>query len=331
MLDLAVHYYEEDCRGYWHAMMDFRKKRKYHRLRLEQMLNDINPDVVISTGLSTRYFLTKLRIKSNPVFIREIHFTRHYRWHHAQGLRKKIFAISSEIRDYGLNIWKFDAIAVLTKAEKSGLWKNWNKVKVMPNPIVKQEKEHSTCSSKVAITAARLVKIKNYDSLINIWAKVVLRHPDWTLQIWGEGPEKQQLREQIDRMGLKEHVFLMGYTPDVQDQMAKASLLVLTSRTEGFSLATLEAMSVGIPTVVYSCPGGISYVVKDGETGFLVKMNDEDAFVEKVCTLIENEKLRKAMGQAALKEVEQYRIEKIARRWMTLFQELLKKKRGIKI
>ena len=120
----------------------------------------------------------------------------------------------------------------------------------------------------------------------------------------------------------------MGYTSEVQEQMAKASLFVLTSRTEGFSLAAIEAMSVGIPAVVYNCPGGIRYVVKDGETGYLVPMDDEDAFAEKVCTLIENEDLRRTMGQAALKEVEQYRIENITQRWMDLFQELLDKKRG---
>lgn len=330
VLDLAVHYYENDGKGYWRDMMDFWEKGRFHRQRLETILNDIEPDVVISTGLSTRYFLPQLRIKSNPIFIREIHFARHYKWHRTQSFPKKIFALMGEIRDYGLNIWRYDAIAVLTKAEKTGLWKNWDKVKVMPNLIVKREREHSTCSSQVAITAARLVKLKNYDSLVNIWAKVIRRHPDWTLQIWGKGPDENHLRDQIDRMGLNNHVFLMGSTHNVQEQMAKASLFVLTSRTEGFSLVAIEAMSVGIPAVVYNCPGGIRYVVKDGETGFLVPMDDEDAFVEKVCTLIENEDLRRTMGQAALKEVEQYRIEKIIQRWMDLFQELLEKKRNKK-
>ena len=105
--------------------------------------------------------------------------------------------------------------------------------------------------------------------------------------------------------------------------MSKASLFVFTSLSESFSLVTLEAMSVGIPAVVYNCPGGISYVVKDNVTGFLVPMNDEDAFVEKVCTLIEDEELRKKMGQAALAESKQYGIDKITHRWMDLFQELL--------
>ena len=213
---------------------------------------------------------------------------------------------------------------VLTKADKSGSWQTWDKVAIMPNPIIKKEKEYSTCTSKIAITAARLVDVKNYASLVNIWEKVVQVHPDWTLQIWGNGPEENRLREQIDRMNLMNHVFLMGYTPDVQEQMAQASIFVLTSRTEGFSLVAIEAMSVGIPAVVYNCPGGIRYVVKDSVTGYLVPMDDEDTFAQKICTLIENENLRIKMEQASLQEVEQYRIEKIAEQWMGLFEELVR-------
>ena len=109
--------------------------------------------------------------------------------------------------------------------------------------------------------------------------------------------------------------------------MSRASLSLISSQSEGFSLVALEAMSVGIPTVAYNCPGGIRYVVKDGVTGFLVPLNDEDTFVEKVCTLIENDELRKTMGQAALDASEQYGVEVIAQRWMELFQDLLEKKR----
>ena len=326
VIDLAVHYYEEDYKGYWHAFFDFWKKQRLHRRHLEQVLDDINPDVVITTGKDTKRFLARLKVKSNPVFIREVHFFRHYGVQQAQGWLEWMIAKIGEIYDYGFLIRKYDKIVVLSKADKSGSWKNWDKVIVMPNPLVKQERQHSLGTSKVAVSAARLYRTKNYASLVNIWAKVIQRHPDWTLQIWGEGPEENLLREQIDRMGLNKHVFLMGYTSEVQEQMAKASLFVLTSRTEGFSLVTIEAMSVGIPAVVYNCPGGIRYVVKDGETGYLVPLDDEDAFAEKVCTLIENENLRMRMGQSSLQEVEQYRIEKIAEQWMVLFKELVRNK-----
>lgn len=326
MLDLAVHYYEEDYKGYWHAFFDFWKKQRFHRRHLEQILNDINPDVVITTGKDTKRFLARLKVKSNPVFIREVHFFRHYGVQQAQGWLEWMIAKIGEIYDYGFLIRKYDKIVVLSEADKLGSWKKWDKVVVMPNPLIKQAKEHSTCTSKTAITAARLVQTKNYASLINIWEKVIQWHPDWTLQIWGKGPEENHLREQIDKMGLNKHVFLMGYTSEVQEQMAKASLFVLASQTEGFSLVAIEAMSVGIPAVVYNCPGGIRYVVKDDETGYLVPMDDEDAFAEKVCTLIENEDLRKKMGQTSLREVEQYRIEKIVEQWMGLFEELVRNK-----
>lgn len=326
VLDLAVHYYEEEHKSYWHAFFDLGKKRRFHRQRLELLLNDINPDVVISTGDSARKFLPLLRLKSQPVFIREFHTYRHFWVEKSKKWFDKFLWEISELYDDLLIAYKYDKLVVLTRADKSGSWQTWDKVAIMPNPIIKKEKEYSTCTSKIAITAARLVDVKNYASLVNIWEKVVQVHPDWTLQIWGNGPEENRLREQIDRMNLMNHVFLMGYTPDVQEQMAQASIFVLTSRTEGFSLVAIEAMSVGIPAVVYNCPGGIRYVVKDSVTGYLVPMDDEDTFAQKICTLIENENLRIKMGQASLQEVEQYRIEKIAEQWMVLFKELVRNK-----
>ena len=166
--------------------------------------------------------------------------------------------------------------------------------------------------------------------MINVWKKVADRHPDWSLHIWGAGDMRAALEQHIKSMGMTGHVFLKGYSSTVTDEMAKASLFLSTSVSEGFSLATIEAMSVGLPAVAYNCPGGLRYVLEDGETGFVVPMNDEETFVEKVCTLIENEELRKVMGQAALKEAARYKIDAIVQKWMTLFYELLIEKRNQK-
>ena len=331
VFDLAVRYYEEDDRSYWHAMMDLRRKRKYHRQRLEQMLNDINPDVVISTGLSAKHFLPKMKINSNPVYIMELHSSRHLAMHQAQRWYQKLAVKLGDLYNNRFTYRNYDRIVVLTEAEKTGAWAKFGNITVMPNPLIKPAIAQSTCQAKVAITAARFEWIKNYESLINIWAKVILRHHDWTLQLWGQGPDEKKLKEQIERMGLQHHVLMMGYTSEVQKKMSEASIFLLTSRSEGFSISTIEAMSVGIPTIVYNSPGGLPYVVKDGVTGFLVPLNDEDAYVETVCKLIEDEELRKKMGLAALKESEQYKLDGIILRWMELFQELVAKKRGYTI
>ena len=327
--DLGIHYYENDAKiGRFRAWTDYFKKRCLLRKRLKIALKELMPDVVISTGMSEKLFLPTLRIKSNPVFVREVHFSRFYRSEQAHSIPQWLAAKIGELLDYRIAIKRYDKIVVLTEAEKKGIWEQWEKVTVIPNPIIMREELQSTCHSRLVISAGRLMWVKNFEALINIWERVIRRHPDWILQICGEGDSRKGLEEQIERLGLNNHVFLKGYVPDVQEQMAQASIFVLTSRTEGFSLVTLEAMSIGLPCVVYNCPGGIRYVVKDGETGFLVPMNDEDAFVEKVCLLIENEELRKTMGQAALRESKLYDIDTITQRWMELFQDLLAKKRG---
>lgn len=330
VIEVNVQYYTKDSKGLHAALWDIYKMRKVHKQRLETFLENINPDVIIASGVLMKYFLPSLKLSSHPVFIRELHSNRDYSIQAATSWREKMIAWGSYIYDYYWRIREYDQIVVLTKSEKHGWWKYWKKVVVMPNPITHWTGLVSEGNARVAITGGRLARMKNFSGLINIWAKVIQYHPDWILQIWGVGETREELEDQIKNRGLSESVFLMGYTDEMGVEMSKASLFVFTSLSESFSLVTLEAMSVGIPTVVYECPGGIRYVVKDGETGFLVLMNDEDAFVEKVCMLIENEEMRKNMGQAALKESEHYKLDGIIQRWMTLFQELLAKKRGTK-
>lgn len=328
MIDLNIHYYEHDNEGLLRSIIDLQKKRKQHRQKLNEFLENVAPDVVISVGVLTKYFLPTMKLSSTPVFIREQHTERHYNLHSATSLFKKMVALFGEFYDYYWRSRAYDMIAVLTERDRDGVWKHWTKVVVMPNPITHETGLVSDANAKIVVTAGRLAVMKNFSAMINIWAKVVRRHPDWVLNIWGIGCKEVELRTQIQRLGLNRHVFLMGYTEEISVEMSKGSIMLLTSLSEGFSLVTLEAMALGIPTVVYNCPGGISHLVKDGVTGYLVQMNDEDAFVKRVCQLIENARLRKAMGQAAKKESMQYNVDNIASRWMDLFHELLDKKRG---
>ena len=90
----------------------------------------------------------------------------------------------------------------------------------------------------------------------------------------------------------------------------------------------IEAMSVGLPVVSYACPTGPRDIIEDGENGFLVPLNDEMKFAEKVCMLIENETLRVHMGKKALLASEQYQIDIVIDKWMSLFH-LLRDRKGI--
>ena len=326
---LDVHYNEEDWRGYWFAIMDHFKKVKIHKKLAEKVLNEIGPDILISIGKSEKRFLHKLRITSNPALVKEIHMEKRYRTKNAHTWKEKLFAKIAEWYEFDHTSKKYDKIVLITKADKTGSWENWDKVTIIPNFVSPYLGKMSDCESRIAISAGRLHSLKNFQSLINVWELVHRRHPEWKLQIWGEGEEREILQSQIERMGLTNVVLLMDYTPDLREKMSEASIFVLSSLSEAFSLVTVEAMTVGIPTVAYRCSGGLRYVVKEGNTGFLVPENDEKAFADKVCLLIENDGQRKAMGKAAFEESRKYATENIISQWMSLFDNLLEKKQRI--
>ena len=99
-------------------------------------------------------------------------------------------------------------------------------------------------------------------------------------------------------------------------------MLLLTSRYEPFGMVLPEAMSCGLPVIAFDCPYGPSDIITDGVDGFLVKGRDMKAFADKVCILIENEELRRKMGQIGIKTSDRYRMDDIMPLWKKLFEYL---------
>ncbi len=102
-----------------------------------------------------------------------------------------------------------------------------------------------------------------------------------------------------------------------------ADAVVMPSRYESFGLAALEAMACGTP-VVASDVGGLSYLVRDGETGFLVPEGNAELFAEKISLLLHNPKLRNAMGQKGIEEAQEYSWWNIGERMVELYEDVLK-------
>ena len=105
--------------------------------------------------------------------------------------------------------------------------------------------------------------------------------------------------------------------------MVNSSVLAMTSVFEGFGVVLIEAMSVGLPVVSYACPCGPKDVITNGKDGFLVPLEDEIVLAERLCSLIENDSLRREMGQEALENVKRFSIETVVGQWMDLFRKLV--------
>lgn len=324
LIDLDINYYEDDYKSKWHILKGIFIKRKQHKNKLRNILNDIGPDIIVSTGTSEKFFLPNIKINSNPQFIREIHFTRNYRSLNARNLFEKISAKIGDFIDYKLSIKRYNSIVVLTEQDKNENWENNKKIIAIPNPIKSLPYKTSTIENKKVIAAGRLTHQKNFASLIRSWNSVVNNHPDWSLEIYGNGAEYNNLLTLISNLKLEKHVFLKGHSYNILEEMANASIFTLTSTFEGFGLVIVEAMSCGLPVISYNCPCGPKDIISDGTDGFLVPLNDEQCLAEKINLLIENEALRKQMSEAALIKSQKFTAKEVISIWMNLFNTLKK-------
>ena len=145
------------------------------------------------------------------------------------------------------------------------------------------------------------------------------------MRIYGDGELKQALHDQINQAGLQDNVFLMGFSNDMATALRQSSIFAFSSLVEGFALVIVEAMECGLPVVSYQCPCGPKDIITDGKDGFLVQVNDEQMLAEKICSLIEDEDLRRQMASEAKLRAQHYHVENIAQQWMALFKNELSK------
>ncbi|WP_338897825.1 glycosyltransferase family 4 protein [Streptomyces sp. TG1A-60] len=198
----------------------------------------------------------------------------------------------------------------------------------VPNGVRAPAVVRSRLDSQVIVAAGRLIPIKRYDRLVNAFAKIAAEHPGWTLRIYGRGPQKENLREQIDRLGLHERAFLMGAVSPIETEWAKGAVAAVSSDMEAFGMTIVEAMHCGVPVVATDCPHGPGEIITDGEDGLLVPLGgDVDAYADTLKRAVTDEALRERLGEAATKKAETYEPSVIARRYESLFEELSRTRR----
>ncbi len=177
--------------------------------------------------------------------------------------------------------------------------------------------------SRTVVAAGRLAPEKGFGRLIDAYEPVGRAHPDWRLQIYGTGTEGDALRARIAERELGDLVELKGYSSDMQGMLAEASVFALSSRKEGFPMALIEAMSVGLPLVAFDCPRGPAEIVRNGRNGLLVPDGDVAAFSAALRLLVEDEEQRRAMGAAALADAHAYEVGAIVAQWEQLFDDVM--------
>ncbi|MBX0331029.1 glycosyltransferase [Oscillochloris sp. ZM17-4] len=179
------------------------------------------------------------------------------------------------------------------------------------------------------ICVARLIERKGQHHLIAALRRLVDEGFDIRLELVGEGDARAENEALARRLGLAERVTFAGYVPreQIAARYAAAHVFVLPSYNEGMSVATLEAMAAGLPTVV-TRTGGAEDLVEEGVSGNIVPWADVAALAERLRPLAQRRDLARQMGAAARARAQGFTWDAAAGRYLEMFDDLVGAQEG---
>lgn len=202
------------------------------------------------------------------------------------------------------------------------------RVHVIPNPVGEEFASKATVHrEKIVLSVGRLCMEKGFDMLIEAFARIAKRYPEWKLRIVGGGDQESLLQALILKYAVGGQVELMGASSSPQAHMQTAMIYVTSSRVEGFPNALLEAMASGLAPISFDFSCGPRDLIEHQKSGLLVKANDVEALAQAIAYLIENTGVRETLAASASAVKQTYAIQEISHRWRALIDLLVSKKK----
>lgn len=335
-LHTSVGYKDLDCRFFTLSkypsllrLYHFLHLRSKFRKSLHQVIASFQADVVVMAS-DWQTLIDVVLEASGPVpVIAEFHNAYDYimRNIEASGSRFKL----QLIKTYYWNTLKYlkrcARLIVLTNADAKNWQKHFKNIVVIPNPLSYYPdvvndvpKDHGRI-----IFVGRFNHEKRIDKLIDAFSLIADKYPEWHVDIFGEGNERQNLLDQIASLNLKGRIIIHEPTKAIYDEYKRSEMLVLCSEHEAYSLVLVEAMSCGVPCVSFDCPVGPGEIINDGVTGCLVKNGDVRDLASKIEWLIVHESERREMGIKARESATKRRLSVVMSEYEMLLHKVVNK------
>lgn len=314
--------FERECKRVFGILKkdDFRIKCKYYNIlnRLEKLINEINPNIIITYDTDSLYVLKILLDNKFPT-IAMLH------------LDAKVIFNKDMSKELLKSFNKVNYIQVLNESNIDIIKKYCNNVPIIYIPNVVQ------CNTQIksynvyhkVITVGRITKEpKRQYLLLDAFNKIKDEQPKWTIEVVGgtwstrDDNYKKELIKFTEDNNFKSRVVFTGSITNVIERLQQSDIFAFPSAYEGMPLALTEAMAAGLPAIGYkSCPS-VNKLIVDGYNGFLCEDGIDD-FAEKLKILMEDAELRKKMGQNARESMKQFAPEKIWKEWEALINKVV--------
>lgn len=216
---------------------------------------------------------------------------------------------------------KSQGLVVLTPLSQV-LFQNLNKrIRIIANPIDKPILEDPLqYKEKIILLAGRLTKVKQFAVFLDYFSQYDWK--GWQLWIAGEGDERELLESKIDYYHLREKVSLLGAIADMKEIYSKASIFILCSQIEGYSMVLAESAIYGCVRISFNCPSGPETLIKEGKTGFLIENQNWESLFQQIQKIIHDESLRKIISEKTYQDSCVSSCN-ISQEWQNLIQEVL--------
>lgn len=192
-----------------------------------------------------------------------------------------------------------------------------SRVEYIPNVIKYYPDELNKLNNKKLIAIGRLTPEKGFIDLIPIMKEIVKKDKNVTLDIYGSGPEKEKILNEIKKNKLENNIFLKEFVKleKLNELRTNYTLMVIPSYEESFGLAALESMAFGIPCVIYDDAKGLQEFITN-ENGIIISNRDYKKFASSVLDLLNDKKTLKKLSEASRKTSENYSYNKIQKEFI---------------
>lgn len=293
-----------------------RELRKSLKKPLSNYINKHKIDMVFLEGDYPGFVGSSLRFTTKAEIIFHEHGSLMSQWN-----RKDIVLIRF------ISSFLTHKTIVLTQRNKEAYKKKFfqkdKNIFVIPNWVedlpINANKDYDITSKKI-IYAGRLGKEKGILLLLEAWKSLEKKYNDWTLDIYGSGEEKTNIKEYITNNNLSHSVVMKGWVDQVAEIFNQYAFFVLPSEREGFPLVLIDAQQRGIPVISFDILTGPKEIINDDEDGIIVKNRDALSLANAMQNLIENPELRVSMSKNAVKNVERFSKKSILNIWKKILQ-----------
>lgn len=295
-------------------------KERYDNIIKEKffkLIDDENPDIIITFDYWSLLFLKNI-VKSSIKTVAMLH-------------NNVVTYFNENMSKIGLDAFRqVEFIQVLNKDAISVVKKYLSDANIIyiPNAIENHcivNKKYN--NKKIVIIGALTKSIKRPHIAIQSFAQLHKEFPEWKMELLGgthdakQEKYKKTLLDFVEKNDLSDRVCFLGVRKDIWIELQSADILAFPSKTEGFPLALIEAMSVGVVPIAFSYCSTVNKLIRNGINGFLCE--NEDDFTDKMRVLMNDSDLRRKMGNAAKDSVQCYSTNSVYGKWEDLLYNIV--------